>query len=101
MNDNDKKALIAKMTDNLPVLRKALCLTQEQLANHIGVSRYTLISIEKKRRSMSWNTFLSLLLVFIKNEETDKLLSYYEIYTDEINDFLKLRGLDSSNNKKI
>ena len=38
---------------------------------------------------MTWNTFLSLVLLFIKNKETNKLLGVLEIYTDELNDFLK------------
>ena len=38
---------------------------------------------------MTWNMFLSLLLVFTKNKETDKLLSAMEIYTDEFNEFIK------------
>ena len=38
---------------------------------------------------MTWNMFLSLLLVFTKNKQTDKLLSAMEIYTDEFNEFIK------------
>lgn len=91
MDEEIKNELIKKMVNNLPLLRKALNLSQEQLAIHIGVSRYTLISIEKKQRKMTWNTFLSLLLIFTKNSETDKLLTHYEIYDDEINNFLKFR----------
>ena len=40
---------------------------------------------------MSWNTFLSLILVFTKNRDTDKLLNILEIYTDDLNAHLKLR----------
>ena len=38
---------------------------------------------------MTWNTFLSLILVFTKNKDTDKLLNVMEIYTDDLNDFIK------------
>lgn len=38
---------------------------------------------------MTWNTFLSLILIFTKNNETDKLLNVMEIYTDELNDYIK------------
>ena len=38
---------------------------------------------------MSWNMFLSLLLIFIKNEDTDRLLNVMGIYTDELNAFIK------------
>ena len=38
---------------------------------------------------MTWNTFLSLVLVFIKNKDTNKLLNVLDIYTDEFNEFIK------------
>ncbi|MBR5774146.1 MAG: helix-turn-helix transcriptional regulator [Clostridia bacterium] len=87
----DKEKLIKNMTDNLPMLRTRLGLTQEELAEKIGVSRGTLLLIENKKREMTWNTFLSLVLVFVKNEATDKLLNVLEIYTDEFHDFIKDR----------
>ena len=90
MNINKEK-LIRNMTDNLPMLRRCLDLTQEELADKIGVSRSTIISIENKKREMTWNTFLSLVLVFIKNKDTNKLLNILDIYTDEFNEFIKER----------
>lgn len=86
-----KDVLIERMTENLPVLRKKANLTQSDIAELIGVSKFTILSIEKKQRKMSWNTFLSLMLVFTKNKETDKMLTLFEIYTDEFNDFIKMR----------
>lgn len=38
---------------------------------------------------MTWNTFLSLVLLFDKNEETAVLLRALEIYTDELDNMLK------------
>lgn len=78
------------MTENLPVLRAKLNITQEDLAEKIGISRSTIVSIENKKREMTWNTFLSLILVFTKNEDTNKLLNVMEIYTDELHDFIKI-----------
>lgn len=86
-----KDVLIERMTENLPVLRKKANLTQSDIAELIGVSKFTILSIEKKQRKMSWNTFLSLMLVFTKNKETDKMLTLFEIYTDEFNAFIKMR----------
>ena len=77
------------MTENLPVLRKKLKLSQENLAKFIGSSRYTVMLIETKKRRMTWNTFLSLVLLFDKNEETAVLLRALEIYTDELDNMLK------------
>ena len=87
MNINKEK-LISNMTDNLPMLRRCLDLTQEELADKIGVSRSTIISIENRKREMTWNTFLSLMLLFTKNEGTNKLLNILEIYTDEFHSFI-------------
>ena len=89
MNTNQKELLIKNMTENLPTLRKRLGISQEELSEKVGVSRSTIAGIENKKRSMSWNMFLSLLLIFIKNEETDRLLNVMGIYTDELNAFIK------------
>ena len=86
----NKDELIKNMTENLPVLRAKLGITQEDLAEKIGISRSTIVSIENKKREMTWNTFLSLILVFTKNEDTNKLLNVMEIYTDELHDYIKI-----------
>ena len=78
------------MTENLPVLRAKLGITQEDLAEKIGISRSTIVSIENNKREMKWNTFLSLILVFTKNEDFNKELKVMEIYTDELHDFIKI-----------
>lgn len=84
-----KELLIDNMTENLPVLRKKLKLSQEKLAEFIGNSRYTVMLIETKKRRMTWNTFLSLVLLFDKNEETAVLLRALNIYTDELDSMIK------------
>ena len=89
MDNKQKDILIQNMVDNLPTLRKRLDMSQADLATKIGVGRSSLSSIENKKRSMTWNTFLSLILIFTKNKETDKLLNAMGIYTDELNDFIK------------
>ena len=89
MDEKQKYILIQNMVDNLPALRKRLDMTQAELATKIGVGRSSLTSIENKKRPMTWNTFLSLILIFTKNKETDRLLNVMEIYTDELNDFIK------------
>ena len=89
MDDNSREALINNMTDNLPTLRTRLGVTQEELSSLIGTSRSTLAKIENHKRKMTWNMFLSLILIFIKNPETDKLLNVMDIYTDELNEFIK------------
>ena len=89
MASGEREILVDRMTENLPVLRKKLKLSQEQLASFIGSSRHTVMQIETKKRRMTWNTFLSLVLLFDKNEETAVLLQALEIYTPELDNMLK------------
>lgn len=64
MNEQTREKLIANMTDNLPVLRKKLDLTQEEFAMIIGVDRSTVAAIETHKRAMSWSLFLASLMHF-------------------------------------
>lgn len=89
MNQIEKTKLIDNMTDNLPMLRTRLGLTQEELAEKIGVSRSTVLSIENKKRDMTWNTFLSLMYLFTNNQVTDKLLTVLEIKTPEFGAYIQ------------
>ncbi len=91
MTEAMKNDLIDKMQENLQILRLKLKLTQKELAEMIGVSRYTIMSIENRNRQMSWSTFLALILIFSKNKETDAMLSLFGIYTDELNNMIKSR----------
>jgi len=92
MDEVTKNQLMNNMTNNLPTLRKRLGVNQEELAQMIGVSRSTLAVIENRKRPMTWNTFLSLILIFTKNKETDALLNVMQIYTDELNEYIKMRN---------
>ena len=95
----DKEKLICNMAENLPALRAQLDLTQEELAGIIGVSRSTVLAIENKKREMSWGTFLSLVLLFTKNEDTNKLLNVMEIYTEEFHSFIQRPPADGKERK--
>ena len=86
-----KSELMAKMTENLKVLRNKLNLTQDELANKVGISRQTLVSIENKRRDMSWNTFVALIAVFRAKSGTSALLDHFGIYTDDLSSYLVSR----------
>ena len=92
MEDIQKNILIENMVTNLPTLRKRLGISQTELSEKIGMSRSTIAAIENHKRPLTWNVFLSLILIFTKNKETDKLLNVMEIYTDELNEFIKNAG---------
>ena len=87
-NQINRKELTEKMADNLPTLRTKLGYTQEDIAQLIRVSRHTVISMENKKRPMTWNTYLSLILVFSGNPETKVLLKVLGVLTDELEEYL-------------
>lgn len=88
MTDAEKSDVLEKMAEHLLVLRTLLRLSQADLAKMIGISRQTLVAVENKKRPLSWNTFLSLILVFSRNASSRQLLSLYGIYTDALDSYL-------------
>ena len=74
LSEEEKYALIEKLTPELPLLRAKAEISQEEIANIIGTSRQTYGAIERKARKMSWNTFLSLILLFDNNDKTKEIL---------------------------
>ena len=61
----DREKLISLLVDELPVLRAKIGLSQGELSDIIGVSRQTYSAIETRKRKMTWNTFLSIVLVVV------------------------------------
>lgn len=88
--DVDKDHLISILTEELPVLRAKICLSQDELSNIVGISRQTYSAIETNKRKMSWNTFLSLLLVFGYNEKTATMLEMSGAFPVELKNILNV-----------
>ena len=84
MNEELKRLYIDRMVENLTVLRAKLGVTQSELAEIAGISRQTILSVEKKQRGMTWNMFLALLYIFTAHEKTVPLVDLFEIRTDEL-----------------
>lgn len=84
----NKDELVKMMAQNLSVLRAKLNLSQEDLADVLGVTRQTISAIENGQRNMSWTVFLSLVLIFLKNRETKRLMVLLGIYTKELNSLI-------------
>ena len=70
-----KNDLIEMLRKDLPVLRARIGLSQEILADRIGISRQTYGAIENGKREMTWTTFLALVALFKSNEQTALMLS--------------------------
>ena len=84
LTDAEKDSFIATLTPNLAILRIQADVSQEELANLIGVSRQTYSSIERKMRRMSWSTYLSLVLFYDHNQKTHKLMRSLSLFPTEL-----------------
>lgn len=89
--DFEKEYYQKLMAEHLPELRKTLGISQSDLAEYIGSTRQSINSIENKKRPMMWDTFMSLMLLFISNNDTKKQLDDLNINTKEVGNFLKIK----------
>jgi len=92
---NDEKEIfkndyIVKLTENLTMLRAKAGVTQEEVADVIGIARQTYSAIECGRKPMSWNTFMSLILFFKENTQTKEVIKLLNIYTGELENYIKI-----------
>lgn len=80
------------MTPELRMLRVKADMTQEELANVIGLSRQTYSQIESGNKVMGWNTYLSLIFFYQSLEETTRLLLALGVYPEEFTDQIERGG---------
>ncbi len=92
MSDINREALIGRLAENLPELRKRLHITQTELSDMLGSSRSTIANIENKRRKMQWSTFLALLFLFQNSRDTRELLLDRKILTKELCEYFHTDG---------
>ena len=90
ISEQQKAEVINNMTKNLVALRTMLHLTQAQLAEMMGITRQSLVLYETGKRSMTCNTYLSLLFIFTQRQETNNLLSIMGIYPDELKEIYSI-----------
>lgn len=86
----DKEMLIDTLTDELPALRAKLGLSQDELSSIVGISRQTYSAIETKKRRMSWNTFLSLILLYGYNEKTATYVNAVGAFPPSLKEMLNI-----------
>lgn len=84
LTDTERSKFIEALTLNLPALRTQAEISQEELANLIGLSRQTYGAIERKVRKMTWSTYLSLVLFFDYNQKTHKMIRMLSIFPREL-----------------
>lgn len=86
ITEDEKRKYINALAEELPSLRAKVGVPQDELAKIIGVSRQTYGDVERRVKTMSWSTFLSLILFFDSHSATHDLLRSlpafpYEIFT--------------------
>ena len=84
-NNNDeteRNRLIDIITDELPILRARMRISQGDLARSIGISRQTYSLIETKKQKMTWVTYMALIGFFVGNAKTIKHLKDLELYNE-------------------
>lgn len=69
-----RNTIVELLRKELPVLRAKARISQEDIAEKIGISRQTYSSIETGKREMSWTSFLALIAYFQNNESTKKMI---------------------------
>ncbi len=80
--ENEQDRLIEILTDELPVLRARLRISQDELSRRIGISRQTYSLIETKKQKMTWVTFMALIAFFENNAKTKAALIDIRLITD-------------------
>ncbi|MBQ3427781.1 MAG: helix-turn-helix transcriptional regulator [Clostridia bacterium] len=84
-----RQEYITKLTDNLAMLMAKAKVSQADVADIIGIARQTYSNLETGKKSMTWNMFLSLILFFKENDETANVIRLLDIYTDELEAYIK------------
>lgn len=91
MTQENKRELVVKLTNNLGVFRAKLGISQDILAEKLGLTRQTISAYENGQREMTWSVFLALIMFYFRNQSTKRLLVALEVYTPELDDFLTIK----------
>lgn len=84
LTPKEKEAFMAALVPQLSILRTKAEISQEDLANLIGVSRQTYGSVERQAQKLTWNTYLSLILFYDYNEKTHDILRAIGAFPEEV-----------------
>jgi DNA-binding XRE family transcriptional regulator len=73
-------------------LRAKANISQQDLADRMGVSRQTYGMIETKKQRMTWNHFLALLLLFKSHAGTADLIEHIGASPPDLESYIRLNG---------
>ena len=75
--NEERDWFIDRLTDELPVLRARLRISQGELARDVGISRQTYSLIETKKQKMTWVTFMAMIAFFSSHARTRRDLKEF------------------------
>lgn len=59
-----REDLIKKVSDELVNIRKESKLTQDEMGNVLGISKNTIVSVEKNGKPLSWSVVMAIVMLF-------------------------------------
>ena len=86
----EKQTLIRVVSEKMRLLRNEYHFSQEKMAETIGVSKKTLIQIEKERTLASWSTIISVCALFRKSKILQMTLGDDPLHVVEAISFEKM-----------
>lgn len=85
-----KRDLIEKFRNELPVLRARARVSQEMVAEKVGISRQTYSGIETGKREMTWTVFLALVSFFRYDDQTKPMIEQIDGLSDVMSKVMEL-----------
>lgn len=70
LTKEEQDRLIDILTNELPVLRARIRISQGDLSRGIGISRQTYSLVETKKQRMSWVTYMAMIAFFASYSKT-------------------------------
>ncbi len=84
ISDEKKEEYIKNLLPHLSTLRARVGVSQDELAGLIGISRQTYCLTESGSRSISWNTFLSIIMFYDYNSRTHDFIRGIGAFPDDL-----------------
>ena len=88
----DRNEFISVMNQKIKLIRTEFDLTQEKMAEAIGISKKTLVEIEKGRNSLSWSAAVAAAVIFA---DSGILEDAFGGETSDLVKVIALQGLDA------
>lgn len=85
LTQEKKSDLIRIMSEELPVLCVKAGLSQDEMANIIGISRQSFNLIELNKTKLIWRTCFALIMYFNLNPDICNLLRVLGLFPEEFN----------------